>query len=65
MMSDICPIVEVLTTVTFIQIWMINAIRFWMLLTTVVDVVKLLKEGSGWVLAILASAVELTEEDLE
>ena len=30
-----------------------------------VDVVKLLKEGSGWVLAILASAVELTEEDLE
>ena len=28
-----------------------------------VDVVELVEEGSGWVLAILASAVELMEED--
>ena len=29
-----------------------------------VDVVELVEEGSGWILAILAGAVELTKEDL-
>ena len=29
-----------------------------------VDVVELVEEGSGWVLAVLASAMELMKEDL-